>query len=232
MAECARPPRVFTVETYSSRPPPLPPKPTRRAPAQRGGGRTTTLLFLLVGLALCGMVVEAYCIFRLSKNTQVAPSGSTSKLIAGESKAKSSVVRPSKPTAHLTYQDDVAPEPQLMRWRPHVLHRVFYNNSRGSLVIQREGYYYVYSKVAFRDTRVFRHAVRRRTGLYGGPFVPLLVSRKYLADASVTEMGSSNSYLGGVFHLQAGDAVYVEVSDTSKLLLLHAYEHVFGAYML
>lgn len=119
-----------------------------------------------------------------------------------------------------------------MRWSEvtPLLFEMSYSN--GSLVIQREGYYYVYSKVSFKDTRVFRHSIGRRTQLYTGSYISLLTSRKYSGRKSTTEEGSANSYLGGVFHLKVGDNVFVQVSNTSKLLLLDAHEHVFGAYML
>lgn len=71
MAERIRPPGVFTVDTYSSRPPPIPPRPVRRAPPPSGGA-AQSLLFLLVALALCGMVIEAYCILQLYKNQPVS----------------------------------------------------------------------------------------------------------------------------------------------------------------
>lgn len=64
-------PRVFTVDTYINQPPPLPPRLTRRPPPQRGSAKQS-LLFILVGLALCGMVIEAYCIFQLYKSTPVS----------------------------------------------------------------------------------------------------------------------------------------------------------------
>lgn len=120
-----------------------------------------------------------------------------------------------------------------MRWSlvaPHLLHQVGYNNNTGSLVIQKEGFYQLYSKVAFKDTPVFHHSVQRNTSRYKGKEIPLLTARKYSAPKQPD--GSSNSYLGGVFHLQVNDSVFVRVKDTSHLLLLDAYEHVFGAYML
>lgn len=123
-------------------------------------------------------------------------------------------------------------EPQIMRWSESapLLHEMSYTN--GSLVIQREGYYYVYSKVSFKDTGAFHHSICRRTDLYTRKYFPLLTSRKYSGKTSTSQDRSSNSYLGGVFHLKVGDNVLVQVSNTSKLLLHQAYEHIFGAYML
>lgn len=120
-----------------------------------------------------------------------------------------------------------------MRWSENapLLYEMSYNN--GSLVIQKEGYYHVYSKVSFRDTGVFHHTICRRTQLYTkGKDFPLLTSRKYSDKTSATQEASSNSYLGGVFHLKVDDNVFVRVSNTAKLLLHEPYEHIFGAYML
>lgn len=128
---------------------------------------------------------------------------------------------------------DVVHEPNIMRWSENtpLLHEMSYNN--GSLVIQKEGYYYVYSKVSFKDTGVFYHSICRTTQLYTkGMAIPLLTSRKYSDKTSTTQKASSNSYLGGVFHLKVDDNVYVSVSDITKLLLHESYEHIFGAYML
>lgn len=120
-----------------------------------------------------------------------------------------------------------------MRWSENapLLYEMSYDN--GSLVIQKEGYYYVYSKVSFKDTGVFHHSICRRTQLYTkGRDFPLLTSRKYSDKTSTTQKASSNSYLGGVFHLKVDDNVFVKVSNTTKLLLHDPYEHIFGAYML
>lgn len=127
---------------------------------------------------------------------------------------------------------DVVHEPQIMRWSQNarILHEMSYTN--GSLVIQREGYYYVYSKVSFKDTGVFHHSICRRTDLYTKKYFTLLTSRKYSVRTSTSQERSSNSYLAGVFHLKVGDNVHVQVSNTSKLLRHMAQEHIFGAFML
>lgn len=99
----------------------------------------------------------------------------------------------------------------------------------GSLLIQKEGFYYVYSKVSFLDTGVFHHSVDLKTKLYPGKSITLLNSRKYSELSSKTR---SNSYLGGVFHLRKDDAVCVKVSNTSNVLRHKSFENIFGAYMI
>jgi hypothetical protein len=61
MAEGGVPyPSVFMVDSHAAYPP-LPPKP--RPPGR--GGVAQSLLFLLVGLALCGLAIEACFIYHL-----------------------------------------------------------------------------------------------------------------------------------------------------------------------
>lgn len=99
----------------------------------------------------------------------------------------------------------------------------------GRLVIQKEGFYYVYSKVTFSDTNLFRHSIAVTTKLYIGKSITLLTSRKYSERSNNVQ---SNSYLGGVFHLHKDDALFVKVSNTSKVLRHVFSENVFGAYMI
>lgn len=112
----------------------------------------------------------------------------------------------------------------------HLLHQIGYDNNTGSLVIQKEGFYQVYSKVFFENMNVFHHSVVQKTSLYKGKAIPLLTARKYPAPRH--HEGSSNSYLGGVFYLQENDTIFVKVKDTSQLARYDPNEQVFGAYML
>lgn len=128
---------------------------------------------------------------------------------------------------------DVVHGPQIMRWSTigrHLLHQIGYDNNTGSLVVQKEGLYQVYSKVAFKNTSVFHHSVELKTSAYKGKDLPLLTARKY--SAAKHQDQSSNSYLGGVFYLQVNDSIFVKVRNTAQLQRHEAYEHVFGAYML
>lgn len=97
-----------------------------------------------------------------------------------------------------------------------------------SLVLQKAGYYYVYSKVFFSDNGVFHHFVDLRTEKYYGKSINLLQSRKY----STKSNKQSNSYLGGVFYLDKDDAIFVKVSNTSKIVRHKPSENFFGAYMI
>ncbi|KAM9345598.1 tumor necrosis factor ligand superfamily member 14 [Symphorus nematophorus] len=225
-------PSVYVVDSYAKRPP-LPPKPR---PGQQRAGVAQTMLFLLVSVALCGMAIEACFIYRLYQHESVA-SASSSKQTAGKDVTSPSerpdvMVPPSKPVAHLTDGMDVVHGKEVMAWSmaaEPLLHEMEYKN--GSLIIQKEGYYYVYSKVSFSNPKVFRHCVEWKTKRYDGKSIPLLMSRKYSGLDKKKEI-RSNSYLGGVFHFYKGDAIFVKVSNASWVLRYKPFENVFGAYMI
>ncbi|XP_056259773.1 tumor necrosis factor ligand superfamily member 14-like [Seriola aureovittata] len=186
-------------------------------------GGAQTLLFLMVSVALCGMAVEACFIYRLYR-AESATSASPSKLMAGQE------VPPSKPVAHLTDGTDAVHGQQIMAWSmitDPLLYGMNYKNNR--LIIQTEGYYYVYSKVFFLDNGVFHHSVSMETQKYTGGSLTLLQSRKY---SPGTHQSRSNSYLGGVFRLNADDALYVTVSNTTKIERHGGSENIFGAFMI
>ncbi|XP_071328777.1 tumor necrosis factor ligand superfamily member 14 [Trachinotus anak] len=223
-------PSVYVVDTHASRPP-LPP---RLGQKNQRMGAAQTLLFLLVSVALCGMAIEACLIYHLYQH-ESAQSGSSSKQSGDEdvttpSQQHGSDNSPSKPVAHLTDGHDVVHKPDIMAWSmiaEPLLYEMGYKD--GGLIIQKEGYYYVYSKVFFFDCGPFHHSVIRKTVKYVGAGIPLLQSRKYSKKSGTAR---SNSYLGGVFHLEKDDALYVKVSNTTKIDRHGSYENVFGAYMI
>ncbi|XP_076609441.1 tumor necrosis factor ligand superfamily member 14 [Chaetodon auriga] len=230
MAEGGYPP-VYTVDSGT----PWPPVPPRLSKVRRRAGAAQTLLFLLVSVALCGMAIEACFIYRLYQH-ESGNSASSSKVIAGEddnppTTRPSVIILPSKPVAHLTDGQNVVHEKHIMAWSMDadpLLYEMDYKN--GSLLIQKEGFYYVYSKVSFSDTDVFYHSVELKTKLYVGKSIPLLMSRKY--SDKISNKMRSNSYLGGVFHLHKDDALFVKVSNSSKVRRYKSFENIFGAYMI
>ncbi|XP_045896763.1 tumor necrosis factor ligand superfamily member 14 [Micropterus dolomieu] len=223
-------PSVYVVDTHATRPS----VPPRLSQGQQRAGVGQTLLFLLVSVALCGMAIEACFIYRLYK-PQSATSGSTAMLLAGKDvtppvKRPGSDILPSKPVAHLTDGQDVVHGNKTMAWSmvaDPLIYEMDYQDR--SLIIQIEGFYFVYSKVYFLDTDVFHHAVHLKTKRYTGKSITLLESRKYQSKSSNMR---SNSYLGGVFHFYKDDAIFVEVSNTSKILRYQSFENIFGAYMI
>lgn len=109
-----------------------------------------------------------------------------------------------------------------------LLYKMDYNDGR--LLILKEGFYYVYSKVSFSDNGIFHHSVELDTKLFAGKSISLLLSRKYSEKISTNRL--SNSYLGGVFHLHKDDALFVKVNNASKVVRSKFSENTFGAYMI
>lgn len=125
---------------------------------------------------------------------------------------------------------DISHGPNVMTWSTiasPLLYKMDYKD--GGLVIQNEGYYYVYSKVFFLDKNFFQHSVVLCTEKYSGKAIPLLMS-EHLAPKS--REAWSNSYLGGVFHLDKDSVLLVNVSNTNKLKRHRSFENIFGAYMI
>ncbi|XP_070704494.1 tumor necrosis factor ligand superfamily member 14 isoform X1 [Pempheris klunzingeri] len=138
---------------------------------------------------------------------------------------------PSKPVAHLTDGQDVVHGSRIMAWSMDaepLIYQMDYKDKK--LVIQKDGFYNVYSKVSFLDSGTFHHSIQMETKRYVGKSIPLLASRKY-SEVS-RKFLQSNSFLGGVFHLNEGDALFVQLSNTSKILRHKSFENIFGAYMI
>lgn len=229
MPECGYP-SVYVVDTHATGPP-VPPR--LRQKRQQAGAQT--LLFLLVSLALAGIVIEACLIFRFHRH-ESAPSGSSSMLISDGTITKTRDVQPSKPVAHLTDGQDVVHKGQVMAWSVNadpILFQMDYKDR--SLIIQKEGFYHVYSKVSFFNIEPFHHAIHVKTKRYKGKSIPLLVSRAnselHKKEGQVSDQ-RSNSYLGGVFHFYQDDAIFVKVSNSSQIVRFRYYENIFGAFML
>ncbi|XP_068606468.1 tumor necrosis factor ligand superfamily member 14 [Brachionichthys hirsutus] len=220
-------PSAFMVDSNVSWPPvPLTPSQGR----WRARATPQNLLFLLVSVALAGMAVEAYFIYRLYQ-PEPGTSASTSKIVAGLSQPvkRSSPNMPSKPVAHLTDGQDVVHGSKIMSWSTiadPLCHDMNYKD--GFLLIQKEGFYYVYSKIYVLFNNVFYHSVELNTKRYLGESITLLMSTKRSTKAHKLY---SNSYLGGVFRLQKDDAIFVKVSNTSQIVHSKSFENVFGAFM-
>ncbi|KAG7505054.1 tumor necrosis factor ligand superfamily member 14-like [Solea senegalensis] len=226
-------PSVFVVDRPATGLP-LPPRLRKR---QQCGGACQTVLIMLVSVALCGMAIEACFIYHLYHlyHPESVASASSSKLVEDEDVTHPTEwpnynIPPSKPLAQLTDGQDVVYGPHIMKWSTIAnpfLYEMDYNN--GGLIVKKEGYYYVYSKVFFSDCGSFHHSVELHTQKYSEKPIPLLQSRKI---SPISSSARSNSYLGGVFHFDRDDALYVRVSNTTKIQRHKSYENIFGAFMI
>ncbi|XP_014857779.1 PREDICTED: tumor necrosis factor ligand superfamily member 14-like [Poecilia mexicana] len=225
-------PSPFVVDTHATRPA----VPPRLGKQKKHGGAAQTLLFILVALALLGVFFEAVFIYRLYQS-EYAPSGSTSMQINGSPPPDTTDLEgrllPSKPLAHLTDGQDVRHGTHVMAWSEiaePLLYEMKYEDKK--LVIQKEGYYYIYSKVYFSLGGAFYHSVEMQTKKYAGKGIRLLQAREYSSKKDNGAQSYSNSFLAGVFYLSQNDAVYVHVSNTTQIMRHKSYENVFGAFMI
>ncbi|XP_064171707.1 tumor necrosis factor ligand superfamily member 14 [Anguilla rostrata] len=227
-------PSVFVVDSQAGYPLPGRPYPRRGGPVQWP-------LYLLMSLALCGMAVEACFIYHLYTTTR-PPSdvGQMAKISQDRAETESlparqinPAMKPSKPTAHLTVGRIRPRADGIMLWNTEggaITHELDYKD--GGLQVQKEGFYFVYSKLYFVEPRcaMFTHSVLRRTSRYLGADLQLMESRRYHCTGSARELLSS--YLGGVYHLFKGDTILVKAENQTLVALRGSYDNFFGAYMI
>ncbi|XP_010872661.1 tumor necrosis factor ligand superfamily member 14 [Esox lucius] len=240
MAEGGIPyPSVFMVDTHA----PYPPLPPKLRPPNRRGSVAQNLLFLLVGLALCGLAIEACFIYHLYSEKGYEESGSFAQRVQDQqdisndipsTQRPNPVVLPSKPVAHLTAGPQKGSGDGVIVWNieePPLLHGMTYRD--GKLIIEKEGYYYVYSKVFFSEvTNVFTHFVCKRTPRYSeDKDINLLQSRRYHPKSGHYNP-TSNSYLGGVFHFFQDDSIFVKVINITQVRISESTENFFGVFMI
>ncbi|XP_028977719.1 tumor necrosis factor ligand superfamily member 14 isoform X2 [Esox lucius] len=217
-------PQVFVVDSQAS----YSPEPSSR---RRWRGVRGRALHYLVALAVIGMLMEAGCIMHLYNRTRdlinaAQPSaqqvGGTAQGFTGSEGSNSPVLA-----------DNVVPwleDKSLLMFT----HGMVLNDSR--LVVRKEGYYYVYSKVHFvEDCSLFKHQVMMKTDSYGNPIVLMKANRYHCPTHKSKQQNSpqniGNSYLGGVFHLSPGAKLYVTI-DSPTLLKPGADDNFMGAFMI
>ncbi|KAM9494735.1 tumor necrosis factor ligand superfamily member 14-like isoform 1-T2 [Clarias gariepinus] len=227
---------VFVVDSGTISPPPLPPKPGLTRMKTRRNHLVQKTLIVLVLLSFCGLAVEGYFIYNLYINGDqpktAAEQGDHINPIPVTRKPKPpTILVPPKPLAHLAARNN--PENEgIMKWNDDgqsLLYKLEYRD--GKLIIQEGGYYYVYSKLTYGAEGHFSQTVEKNTTRYLGGSIKLLEYRRH--DLNSANKGSMrNSYLGGVFHLYKGDAVFVHVKKGSSVNLSNAANNFFGMFML
>ncbi|KAI4877506.1 hypothetical protein NFI96_027203 [Prochilodus magdalenae] len=140
-----------------------------------------------------------------------------------------------KPLAHLKAGKEQPGTDGVMPWDVSVeldLHQLEYKENK--LVVEKEGYYYVYSKLCFNvDNDLFTHLVVMTTQPPVTQYsIELLHSQYYTNHPNATQNESliQNSYLGGMFHFFKGDAVFVLVRN-GTVQLESAANNYFGMFM-
>ncbi|KAI4877507.1 hypothetical protein NFI96_027204 [Prochilodus magdalenae] len=238
-------PMEVLMDSQTGNSPPLPPRP-----GQRRSRTIQTALFIMVSAALLAVAVEACFIYHLYKTKQ------SSELLLDrdfpqtysrkdEQVMEDSTVppktrpppfkKPTKPLAHLMAGSKLPGTDGVMPWTVNVeldLHQLEYTENK--LVVQKEGYYYIYSKLTFnRDKDSFTHLVVMTAKRFTTQFpIELLRNRYHRNRPKPTQKGRSieSSYLGGVFRCFKGDAVFVLVTN-GTVQLQTAADNYFGMFM-
>uniref|UniRef100_A0A8C5DBI4 Tumor necrosis factor ligand superfamily member 14-like n=1 Tax=Gouania willdenowi TaxID=441366 RepID=A0A8C5DBI4_GOUWI len=183
-------------------------------------------LMVLVGLALLGLLVEGYFIYRLEQKTKQMPTVQTFQ----------------RPFAHLLGSHLPVGEDNVMQWVKEgeaITQHMAYD--RGRLLVEVEGYYYLYSKVqlnAADECLLIQHKIMKNTTAYGQP-IELMKSKSFRCwtQENQKEMFSQvqdlwNNFLGGIFHLQRGDRIYVTLESKENAPLNPGpTENFMGAFM-
>uniref|UniRef100_A0A3B1IZK4 Tumor necrosis factor ligand superfamily member 14-like n=1 Tax=Astyanax mexicanus TaxID=7994 RepID=A0A3B1IZK4_ASTMX len=204
------------------------------------------LLYLLVGLALLGVIIEAGFIYHLYKPPVAAQIPSPEKMIGHMKSPESNEIHPvqdkkldyNKPAAFVQggLRKNVD-ENGVMQWQTEglgsFLHQVGYEDGR--LLIQTEGFYYIHSKVYFSDScSTFRHQVMWKTTRYREDTKLMQALRYSCVEGEPSGEKSAdvgNSFLGGVFRLYKSDSVYVKVNESS-LVRAGVQDNFFGIFMI
>ncbi|KAM9454986.1 tumor necrosis factor ligand superfamily member 14 [Clarias gariepinus] len=210
----------------------------------------TCVVYVLLGLALFGVMVEGVLIYQLYQRIpkQTSPEMSQmSKLTGGnktqddgystETSAPQQVLKTeSKPAAFLHHQNhSVSSDMTVLQWdaRGFPAFQHSFNYSNGSLIIHKEGFYYLFSKVTYRSScQMFRHEVKLNSSRYNHHPISLMIDSRYGVERSHANKKSQfSSYLGGVMHLFKTDMVFVSISNHS-CLIEETQETFFGGFMI
>ncbi|XP_070781080.1 tumor necrosis factor ligand superfamily member 14-like [Enoplosus armatus] len=229
---------------------------------QRWARAGQKFIFLLMGLAMLGLVVEGFLIYNLYKKTEALslcqnkPNPKTSGLQGGNinsqvgNKESNEIpsVRPheeqaqQRPFAQLIGSGSPQGENNVVLWvhkgGESIIHNMDYNNGR--LLIEKDGYYYLYSKVtlnAAEECSLIQHKVMKDTKAYGNS-IELMKSKSLhcrtpkpsSAKGSVGE-DLWNSFLAGIFLLQSGDEIFVTLENIQKMLP-GTTDNLMGAFMI
>ncbi|XP_069460434.1 tumor necrosis factor ligand superfamily member 14 [Ambystoma mexicanum] len=226
-------PSVFVVEGHA-----------HSAPVVKEKKRSSLLqpaLLLLVLLALAGLAVEGYFLRGFQEDLQTLTSQLTKRVnvsfekVIQEQKSKSG-----NPAAHVTgAQNTVSGEGPLL-WEPELgeafLHEVGYAHATGSLVFNRTGNYFLYSKVQLGvlscqdpGPRRIIHRICKRTPRYQGE-ITLMEGVKQSCEAR-TEQWWDSSFLGGIFQLEEEEQVYVNVDKKELVRVTGESRSYFGGFM-
>ncbi|KAF3687391.1 Tumor necrosis factor ligand superfamily member 14 Herpes virus entry mediator ligand [Channa argus] len=251
-------PQVFVVDSQASYT-----MPSEKKPSWARGSQN--LLLLLVGLVMLGLVVEGYFISNLYKKTEafsicrshpfcqnLTDSNNKGGVIMSQTGFQGSNEISNglphqeqihqRPFAHLMGSSNPVGKMDVVQWVSEGGEAITHNMSydKGRLLVEIEGYYYLYSKVqlnAAEDCSLIQHKVMKNTSAYDRS-IELMKSKSFRCKTPKTASPKSsdaedlwNSFLAGIFHLQSGDEIFVTLENIQKIRSGSTYNFM-GAFMI
>ncbi|XP_013929940.1 PREDICTED: tumor necrosis factor ligand superfamily member 14-like [Thamnophis sirtalis] len=110
----------------------------------------------------------------------------------------------------------------------------------GSLICNRSGYYYVYSKLSLaysnclaeqQRNSLFTHSIYKRTSRYPKELL-LLTNYITYCNSKDSEQWRGNSFLAGMVYLEEEDEMFTKVTNQELLLYKDDSVSQFGTFMI
>ncbi|XP_070791352.1 tumor necrosis factor ligand superfamily member 14 [Pituophis catenifer annectens] len=232
-------PSVFVVDPTLRDVPFVPPR--RRSPKKWQAGQL--FLGFLVLLMLSGLTIQAYLLTSFRKELDTAMEQGTANATAEKIIQAPPKLPLKRPSAHLTLEPpDTAIIDGVLQWEHQngfaFLHDMDYK--AGSLICNKSGYYYIYSKLSLaysscltkhQRNSLFTHSIYKRTSRYPKELL-LLTNYITYCNSKDSEQWHGNSFLAGMVYLEEEEEVFIKV--TNKELLLYKDDSVsqFGTFMI
>ncbi|XP_074836390.1 tumor necrosis factor ligand superfamily member 14 [Carettochelys insculpta] len=230
-------PSVFVVDGQQHGVPFVPPMRRPRRTCWRG----QSFLAALVLLALAGVATEGYFLLRFQKELDKANAqGGEAAGAISEKSIQDRKLNKEKPAAHVIGLIQTT-ENNSLQWEPSkdwaFLHDVGYQG--GSLICLKPGYYYIYSKIQLRTAdcpqqgqkSFITHGMYKKTPRYPEE-MKLMESLMTYCDRRDTKFWQDSSFLGGIFHLEEKDEVYVKVAQRQLVQINDGTRSYFGTFMI
>ncbi|XP_051982111.1 tumor necrosis factor ligand superfamily member 14-like [Xyrauchen texanus] len=232
-------PQVFVVDSQAQGP---------HTPCQvpvKLATKRLSLIYLLLAVALLSIFIEALFICHLynrpvvltdiqnlgfskgEKNSYPSSSHDLNEMLPGK------IPKEEKPAAFLQGSSPPLGDNGVLHWEsdsfPGFIRGLDYKNN--SLYFHQEGYYYIFSKIVhLQKCNYFKHEIMLCSERYNNQSIPLIKNSRYLCIPEKYQT-KENSFLGGIFHLNKGDSVYVQVNNSTQVHISNT-DNYFGAFII
>ncbi|XP_069089409.1 tumor necrosis factor ligand superfamily member 14 [Pleurodeles waltl] len=202
-----------------------------------------TLVVLLVLLALAGLAIEAYFLRGFQEDLKALTSQLSKRVNASfEKMIQDKKWKSGKPAAHVTGAENTTSGQEALLWEPMLgdafLYEIGYEPTKGSLVFNRAGRYYLYSKIQLGKSsckdvdkqQSLTHRIYKTTPRYFEKIDLMMNVKPYCREGM--DHWWDSSFLGGTFKLEEQDEVYVNVSKKELVRVKDGSRSYFGVFMI